>query len=158
MSEAEAQWRAQFTAMKTALAELKLPGKHGAQETSYAAEFDLDEDFTSGNSGDDVWDFISDDDEDLYSSDFVEDTNGQLGGGDSGLAWFMQQCSAIAAKKNGLSPEAFQAQVLDILNSHQSEHELQSQLTDLVGFDGTISSYFVERFGFSQGMYSKYRP
>lgn len=135
MSEAEAQWRAQFTAMKTALAELKLPSKHGAQETSYAAEFDLDEDFTSGNSGDDVWDFISDDDEDLYSSDFVEDTNGQLGGGDSGLAWFMQQCSAISAKKNGLSPEAFQAQVLDILNSHQSEHELQSQLTDLVGFD-----------------------
>ena len=136
VSEAEAQWRAQFTAMKTALAELKLPSKHAAKEANFVDEFDLDEeDFSSGNSGDDVWDFISDDEEDLYSSDLVEDVNGQLGGGDDGLAWFSQQCSAVAAKKNGLAPEAFQAQILDALNSHQSEHELQSQLTDLVGFD-----------------------
>lgn len=136
ISEAETQWRVQFAAMKTALAELKLPSKNPASGTDYSAEFDLDdEDFTSANSGDDVWDFISDDDEDLYSSDFIEETNGQLDGGSHGPAWFTQQCSTIAAKKNGLSPDAFQAQILEALSSNQSENELQSLLTDLIGFD-----------------------
>ncbi|RYP91232.1 hypothetical protein DL770_002624 [Monosporascus sp. CRB-9-2] len=135
MSEAEAQWRAQFAAMKTALAELKLPGKSPAHETDRRTEFDLDdEDFTSGNCGDDIWDFISDDEEDLYSSDSIE-TNGQVGGEPHGLAWFTKKCSAISAKKDGLSPDAFQAQILEVLGSRQSENELQSLLTDLIGFD-----------------------
>ncbi|RYP81257.1 hypothetical protein DL769_002087 [Monosporascus sp. CRB-8-3] len=136
MSEAEAQWRAQFAAMKTALAELKLAGKSPANETDRSTEFDLDdEDLTSGNSGDDVWDFISDDEEDLYSSDFIEETNGQVGGEAHGLAWFTKQCSAISAKKDGLSSNAFQAQILEALGSRRSENELQSLLTDLIGFD-----------------------
>ncbi|RYP17754.1 hypothetical protein DL765_004332 [Monosporascus sp. GIB2] len=137
MSEAEARWRAQFAAMKTALAELKLAGKSPAHETDRSTEFDLDdEDFTSGNSGDDVWDFISDDDEEeVYSSDFIEETNGQADGEAHGLAWFTKQCSAISAKKDGLSSDAFQAQILEVLGSRRSENELQSLLTDLIGFD-----------------------
>ncbi len=136
MSEAEAQWRAHFTAMKTALEELKLPGKGSVHDANHDAEFDLDdEDFTSGNSGEDVWDFISDDEDYLYSSDSIEETNGQVDGADYGLAWFTQQCSAISAKKTGLSPDAFQAQILEMLGSRRSEDELQSLLTDLIGFD-----------------------
>lgn len=135
MSEAEAQWREQFAAMKAALADLKLPGKNKSIESELNLDFDIDdEDFTSGNSGDDVWDFIDDSEEDLYSSDFIEEANGQLVGGSYGPAWLSEQCSAIASK-TGLSSDVFQTQVLDILNSQRSEEELQSQLTDIVGFD-----------------------
>ncbi|KAI1461942.1 Sec63-domain-containing protein [Annulohypoxylon moriforme] len=136
MSEAEAQWREQFAAMKAALADLKLPGKNPSIQAELNLDFDLDdEDFTSGNSGDDVWDFIDDSEEDLYSSDFIEEADGQPGGSSYGADWFSQQCSVIASKKNGLSFDAFQAQVLDVLNSQRSEDEVQSQLTDIVGFD-----------------------
>ncbi|KAI0890458.1 Sec63-domain-containing protein [Annulohypoxylon maeteangense] len=136
MSEAEAQWREQFATMKAALADLKLPGKNRSIESELNLDFDLDdEDFTSGNSGDDVWDFIDDSEEDLYSSDFIEEANGQPGDGQYGPTWFSEQCSVIASKKNGLSPDAFQTQVLEVLNSQRSEDELQSQLADIVGFD-----------------------
>ncbi|KAI1766214.1 Sec63-domain-containing protein [Hypoxylon sp. FL1150] len=132
MSEAEARWREQFAAMKAALADLKLPKNHPSKET----DFDLDDDdFTSGNSGDDVWDFIDDSEEDVYSSDFIEDTNGQVVGGANNLVWFAEQCSIVASKKGGLSSDAFQARILEILGSQRSEDELQSSLTDLVGFD-----------------------
>ncbi|KAI1409101.1 Sec63-domain-containing protein [Hypoxylon sp. FL1857] len=135
MSEAEARWREQFAAMKTALADLKLPGKHHPIESELGLDFDLDDDdFTSGNSGDDIWDFIDDSEEDLYSSDFLEEADGQLDGSSAGQSWFPQQCATIASK-NGLSPDAFQAQILEILSSQQSDDELQSQLTDFIGFD-----------------------
>ncbi|KAI1143022.1 Sec63-domain-containing protein [Hypoxylon sp. FL0543] len=135
MSEAEARWREQFAAMKNALADLKLPGKHQSVEAELGLDFDLDDDdFTSGNSGDDIWDFIDDSDEDLYSSDFIEETNGQPDGSNDVSSWFTQQCTTIATK-NGLSSDAFQAQILEILTSQQSDDELQSQLTDLIGFD-----------------------
>ncbi|XXG94420.1 Putative steryl acetyl hydrolase mug81 [Hypoxylon texense] len=136
VSEAEARWREQFAAMKAALADLKLPKNHRSSETEIGLDFDLDDDdFTSGNSGDDVWDFIDDSEEDVYSSDFVEETNGQVDSRADKLSWFAEQCSIVASKKGGLSPDAFQAQILEILGSQRSEDELQSSLTDLVGFD-----------------------
>ncbi|KAI0200356.1 Sec63 Brl domain-containing protein [Astrocystis sublimbata] len=135
VSDAEAQWRAQFEAMKSALAGLKLP-KQQISGSNSGADIDFyDEELTSGNSGDDVWDFISDSEEDRYSSDFVEDTNGTLEDGDGGAAWFTEQCSAVCAKKGGLSPDVFEAQILDTLSSSKSEGEVQSLLTDLIGFD-----------------------
>ncbi|KAI0843176.1 Sec63-domain-containing protein [Hypoxylon sp. FL0890] len=135
MSEAEARWREQFAAMKNALADLKLPGKQQSVEAELGLDFDLDDDdFTSGNSGDDIWDFIDDSEEDLYSSDFIEDADGQPDGSLDGSYWFPQQCFTIAAK-NGFSSDAFQAQILEILSSQRSDDELQSQLTDLIGFD-----------------------
>ncbi|CAJ2501941.1 Uu.00g047940.m01.CDS01 [Anthostomella pinea] len=138
MSEAEARWREQFEAMKSALADVKLPGQGRSTDAGADQDFELDDDeFTSGNSGDDVWDFISDDEGDLYSSDFIEDTNGngQIDGQDYGPAWFTKQCTAISIKKDGLSSDAFMSQILEILGAGRPEHEVQSQLTDLVGFD-----------------------
>ncbi|KAI0396273.1 Sec63 Brl domain-containing protein [Xylariaceae sp. FL0594] len=130
----EAQWRAQFAAMKAALDELKLPS---SLPGSGATDFDIDdEEFTSGNSGDDVWDFISDTEDAIYSSDFIEETGGGFAGnGDSGLSWFSQKCLAISARKGGLSPDALQGQILEVLESSTSEGEVQSQLIDLLGFD-----------------------
>lgn len=122
--------------MKAALADLKLPNKNISIEKELGIDLDLDDDeFTSGNSGDDVWDFIADSEEDFYSSDFIEETNGQLDDETYGTTWFIEQSSSIAAKKNGLSSDAFQAQILEVISSSRSEDELQSLLTDLVGFE-----------------------
>ncbi|KAI1151980.1 Sec63 Brl domain-containing protein [Nemania diffusa] len=132
MSDAEAQWRAQFAAMKSALANLNLPNQH--ENLGTPSDF-YDEELTSGNSGDDVWDFISDTEEDLYSSDFIDETNGIPSNEDGGISWFSKQCSAICMKKGGFSPDIFQAQILEVLSSSKSEGEVQSLLTDLIGFD-----------------------
>lgn len=131
-SDAEARWREHFAAMKSALAELKLPANGIPQEES---DFDLDDAFTSGNSGDDVWDFIEDSEEDLWSSDFIENINGHSDDESPGPAWFAKQCTAVSSKRDGLSPDAFQAQILEILTSNHSEEEVHSLLIDLVGFD-----------------------
>ncbi|KAI1814355.1 Sec63 Brl domain-containing protein [Poronia punctata] len=132
MSDEEARWRAQFAAMKSALADLGLSTQAPNSE-GLVLDID-DEEFISANSGDDVWDFISDTEDDLYSSDLMEEAGGIPGGGDSGLSWFSGQCLAISAK-NGFSPDAFQTQILEALSSSQSEGEVQSLITDLVGFD-----------------------
>ncbi|KAI5866624.1 Sec63-domain-containing protein [Durotheca rogersii] len=136
MSEAEARWLEQVAAMKTALAGLQLPGNPQSIEDELGlldVDFN-DDDYTSGNSGDDLWDFI-DDDDDLYSSDSVEEEHELPGSTARGLPWLLEQCVNISAKKDGLSPDAFRAQVRDVLSSHRSEDELQSSLTDLIGYD-----------------------
>lgn len=133
LSAAEAQWRQQFAAMQAALAELKVP-----QDTKPVNDEFRDEDFegySSGNSGQDVWDFISDDDEDDdYSSDFAEAAAAVDGLVDYSAEWFTIKCSEISAK-NGLSSDVFETQIMSVLTSNRSEDELQSNLTDLVGFD-----------------------
>ena len=138
LSSAEAQWREQYAAMRAALADLKLPAQDNKTQS---VDGDLDdsdfEGYSSGTSGQNVWDFISDDDEDQDSSDFVQDDF--MGGAVDGVSshsieWFSTRCSEIAAK-NDLAADVFQAQVSSVLSSGQSEEELQVHLTDLVGFD-----------------------
>lgn len=136
MSDAEVQWRAQFAAMKSALADLNLSNQYQNSSPGPGANVDFyDEELSSGNSGDDVWDFISDTDEDLYSSDLMDETNDIPDNEDGGISWFSKQCAAISAKRDGLSPDHFQAQLLEVLNSSRSDGEVQSLLTDLIGFD-----------------------
>lgn len=131
LSAAEAQWREQFAAMQAAIAELKIP-----QDTNIESDLEDDdfEGYSSGNSGQDVWQFISDDDQDDFSSDFAEAAAVGGSAADYGAQWFTTKCSAIAAK-NGLSPDVFETQVMSVLSSGQSEDELQAHLADLVGFD-----------------------
>lgn len=133
LSAAEAQWREQFTAMQEAIANLKIPQENGSVDA------DVDEDefggYSSGNSGQDVWDFISDDDQEALSSDFVEgEVLDGSGAADYGAEWFAIKCSTIA-DKNGLAADVFESQIMSVLNSDRSDEELQIQLTDLVGFD-----------------------
>lgn len=87
LSAAEAQWREQFTAMQEAIANLKIPQENGA------ADDGLDEDefggYSSGNSGQDVWDFISDDDQEALSSDFADgEAFDAPSAADYGAEWF----------------------------------------------------------------------
>ncbi|KAL2874482.1 putative steryl acetyl hydrolase mug81 [Colletotrichum sp. CLE4] len=130
LNNAEVQWRAQFEAMKTALAGLKLPS-----EPPSDVDFDDEyEGYSSGNGAQDVWDFISDDEDDEYSSDQLDGHDATNGDAGYGAAWFVSKCSSIAAK-NGLAEDVFQNQIISILTSGQGDEELQSQLADLVGFD-----------------------
>lgn len=129
---AESEWRQQFEAMQAALAKLKLP------QNDAKADADLDDDdfggYSSTTSGHDVWDFVSDEDEyEYYSSDFADEGSGAVTGG-FGAEWLATKCASIAAK-NGMAPDVFQTQLLNVLSSGQPEDELQQHLTDLVGFD-----------------------
>lgn len=143
VTDAEAQWLAQVAAMKAAIAELKLPSHapNGDTTASTAGGDDDDDDFDlSSASGEthDVWDFISDSELDelgLDSGDLMDGTDGLDQEPPYGPQWFLERCAAVSAHRDGLPAETLQLQILEALKSNQREDELQSLLTDLVGFD-----------------------
>lgn len=139
VESAEAQWLAQLAAMRAALADLKLPSQpaNSQQEMPYEEDFDFDEEFSSANSGDDVWDFISDEDGNEYSSGLVDDVeiSPEISEVPYGPEWLMNRCGLLASGKQGLSAEDLQGQILALLSSDSGEEELQSTLTDIIGFD-----------------------
>jgi antiviral helicase SLH1 len=137
LATAEAEWQTQLAAMRAALADLKLPQSENGEMAVYGSDipFDDDDDFTSGNSGDDVWDFITDDDDALYSSDLNEDIVPEEPTQGYGPQWLKSKCDGFAAKKQGLSGEDLHGQIVALLASDSVEEELQSTLTDIVGFD-----------------------
>jgi antiviral helicase SLH1 len=137
LDAAEAEWRAQLAAMREALADLKLPSKPSNIDTaSYESDIDFDDDdFPSGNSGDDIWDFIGESEEDLYSSEPNEDDVPDASDGGYGPQWLKSRCLGFAARKQGLSGEDLQEQIMALLASDSVEEELQTTLTDIVGFD-----------------------
>lgn len=138
-TDAEKQWLAQVAAMKAAIAELRLPNQ-SLNGDSLIDDQD-DEDFGwSSASGDahDVWDFISDaeiEELGLDSGDLSGGMDGLGEGSSFGTQWFSTRCMAVAAHRDGLPAETLQEQILEALRSTQQEDELQSLLTDLVGFD-----------------------
>lgn len=141
MTSAGAQWLDQVAAMKAAIAELQLPDKisNGDQtEDEDDDDFDLS---SAGPGPHDVWDFISDSEIDelgLDSGDLMDGTDGLGGLGEEpiyGPQWFSFKCMEVAAHRDGLPAETLQQQILEALKSNQREDELQSLLTDLVGFD-----------------------
>ncbi|KAI7781701.1 hypothetical protein LA080_014467 [Diaporthe eres] len=142
VTDAEAQWLAQVAAMKAAIAELKLPSHAPNGDTTISnAGGDDDDDFDlSSASGEthDVWDFISDSELDelgLDSGDLMDGTDGLDQEPPYGPQWFLERCAAVSSHRDGLPAETLQVQILEALKSNQREDELQSLLTDLVGFD-----------------------
>lgn len=136
---AEAQWLAQVAAMRAALVDLKLPLRpvDDLPDTQYDDYFDFDEEISSGFSGDDVWDFVSSVEEEEYNSDLINDTetfpldeNTRYG-----PEWLMKRSTLLAESKQGLSADELQGQILALLASDSGQEELQSTLTDIVGFD-----------------------
>ena len=125
LEAAAAEWRSQFASIKAALAQIKIPPP--------AIDLDLElfeEPSSSDNAERDIWDLISDDDEtDEFESDEVAYESPE-----TGVDWFFQKCASLASKMD-TSAAAFEGQIAEILGSKRSEDELQSHLTDLVGFD-----------------------
>ncbi|KAH8587559.1 Sec63 Brl domain-containing protein [Bisporella sp. PMI_857] len=134
---AEEQWRSQLEAMKAAIADLKLPPASSTSQDSYGSDIDYveDDDFTSGNSGGDIWDFTSGADDGQDSSDVNEDDIPEASASGYGPQWLKIRCIGFAAKKQGLSPEDLEEQIMALLASDSVEDELQSTLTDIIGFD-----------------------
>lgn len=134
LDNAEAEWRAKFEAMRAAVAELNLPPASTDATNGTDIEYNDDDDFTSGNSGDDVWDFIEESEGDVYTSEpneeeIPEPTTGY------GLQWLRSKCIGFASRKQGLSGEDLQEQIMALLVSDSVVEELQSTLTDIIGFD-----------------------
>src|SRR4051812_4371086 len=108
LETAEALWQTQLAAMRAAIADLNLPPKTINGDTVSPAldiDFDEDEDLTSGNSGDDVWDFISDSEGDSHGSDFDDGPISAADAAGYGPQWLKSKCVALAARKQGLSGE-----------------------------------------------------
>ena len=135
LSDAEAQWRERYDSMKRAIENLKLQPSDAPTDDSLD---DLDFDSSSSSRGEqDVWDFISEDEDEDDAGFYEEEApDGDVDGGAPayGVEWLTMRCSGLAAK-NGLDTDVLQTQILDLLKSGRPEEELQSSLTDLVGFD-----------------------
>ncbi|KAJ4305314.1 putative steryl acetyl hydrolase mug81 [Kalmusia sp. IMI 367209] len=133
---AQAQWLEQLEAMRRAIAELNLPSD-GDTKPAYGDNLDLDDDEISGTaSSDDIWDVLSDDYGDEYSSD-------QLGQYTNTLPtshlydqlWLADKCAAVAQSGSGLDASALQEQLSAILASDSNDDELQMMLADVVGYE-----------------------
>ncbi|KAH7137651.1 hypothetical protein EDB81DRAFT_948863 [Dactylonectria macrodidyma] len=108
--------------MKDALSGLNLPTeKTPTEKTPTELDFDDDyEGYSSGNAAQDVWDFISNnDDDDDYSSDKLDGPDSFSQPAEFGAEWFISKCS----------------EVLGVLTLDRDEDEVQSELMDLIGFD-----------------------
>lgn len=132
-----AEWRAQAEAMRAAVAGLQKAHDFGDADAADWDDDEIDYAYEPRDGPRDVWDFISDDelDEiDFDSGDLYDGVDGETTG-PFDLAWLAARCAEVASRKSGLSPSALQDQIMDVLGASRSEGELQSLLTDLVGFD-----------------------
>ena len=137
MATQESPWFAQLTEMKEALQQLL-----EAQIPTMPTEVDevlLDEDDLSGTGdSDSVFDEI--DGYDFYSSsnDFLEedrvvDYDGNL----YGREWLTHQCIEYCFRRssNALEPDELASNLLALLSSNTNNDELQSSLTDILGYE-----------------------
>ena len=147
------EWHQQLAAMKDAVAKLKLPPAGAASDISdlddrydeYDDSEDSSEYFSSatGGAGQDIWDFISDDElEELGLMERQDYGHQPTGGSSSGAysqKWLLTRCLALAtrsqASAESVPPDVMQVEIMDALQSTRPEDELQSHLTDLIGFD-----------------------
>jgi antiviral helicase SLH1 len=118
LDSAQAQWLEQLEAMRKAIAELNLPPD--AEHTpAYGDDLDLDDDDLSGTaSGEDIWDIISTENEDGYSSDHLDVyPDGQPSGGSYDQQWLAEKCADVARRGTGLDAGALKEQISAVLAS-----------------------------------------
>lgn len=138
--DAEAQWRAQFTAMREAIAQLKVDQSNRDVKPYGENTWVDEEDLPADSDSDDLWDVWSIEEEgDSYSSDQL-DENGvesvpQHDDKEYGLAWLTIECQQFATRKQGLDAAELQQQLLAILASDLKDDELQMSLADVIGYD-----------------------
>lgn len=134
LESAQAQWLERLDAMRKAIAELHLP-PDAEGDSIYGDDLHLDDDDLSGTaSGDDIWDVISDEYEEEYSSDQLDYPTHE---GDSKYdqKWLAERCARIAQRGSGLDAAALKDQILAILASDSNDEELQMMLADMVGYE-----------------------
>lgn len=135
VGSSESQWLVQLAAMREAIADLKLPKDPAPEQLTYGSdlELDLDDDYSSPGTVDDIWDVISSDDE---TSDDLDDINGVPLPSTTGYdqIWLEEKCYDLAARQ-GLDPADIAQQITAVLASDSGDDELQMSLAEIVGFD-----------------------
>ena len=141
VEDAQAQWLEQLASMRKAIAELNLPAD--AQKTpAYGDDLEFDDDDFSGTaSGEDIWDIISDEYEEEYSSDHLDQFPDQPS--EVSLysqQWLVEKCSGIAQRSSGLDAGALKEQISAILASDTNGKKLKHlQNFHLTNIDQTKS-------------------
>ena len=158
--DAETQWLADVKAMRDALADLKLPKElEGDPALEYGHDLILDDGTESTpNRDDDLWESSSEWDtergHEATSNGYHSTTNGatQLRH-DFGIGWLGTRCTEFVKKNSGFDVSELQDQIMALLASDTNskcstvgilysialmgriEDEMQSLLTDILGFD-----------------------
>ena len=138
---AESQWLSQLTAMRQAIAELKLDDQSNGQDQAYGQDIVVDDDDLTGTSGsDDLWNVFSDETDSSYSSDMLDGIEDSSPGLEASLrpwghGWLRSKCLNIASRKSGLDAAALQQQLSAMLASETRDDELQMSLADILGYD-----------------------
>ena len=141
LETAESQWLSQLTAMRQAIAELKLADQSKSLDQAHGRDIVVDDDDLTGASGsDDLWNAFSDETDSSYSSDMldgIEVASPGLGASEHpwGHVWLRSKCLGIAGRKSGLDAEALQQQLSAMLASDMRDDELQVSLADILGYD-----------------------
>lgn len=125
--------------MRAAIAELKLPETNGEPQNTAAddadLDWDLDDDDLSPASGDDIWDLISEEEQDSFSEESADMVTTAGPVKDGSQEWLQAQCQVVASKGSGLEAAALQDQIMAVLASDSSDDELQMTLADILGFE-----------------------
>ena len=133
VEDAHAQWLQQLDAMRKAIAELNLPAD-AEKVPAYGDDLEFDDDDFSGTaSGEDIWDIISDEYEEGYSSDHLDQfLDGQVTAEAYSQQWLTEKCSEVARSSSGLDSGALKEQITAILSSDSNGNASYQPSTYLV--------------------------
>ena len=118
VEDAQVQWLEQLASMRKAIAELNLPAD-AQQASAYGDDVDFDDDDFSGTaSGEDIWDMISDEYEEEYSSDQLDRFSDHPSGGSLySQQWLAEKCANVARRSSALDAGALKEHISAILAS-----------------------------------------
>ena len=138
--KAEAKWLSQFATMRQTISEVTLESVND-DVPFYGQDLHIeDDDLTTGSVSDDFWNVFSEEDEDDYSSDHLDDVDGIplrdiAAESRYGQRWLNNRCQALAARKSGLDTAELYQQLSAILSSELQDDELQMSLAEIIGYD-----------------------
>lgn len=131
--DAHAQWLEQLVAMRQAIAALHLPIA-AEQAPSYGDDIGFDDESFSGTtSGDDIWDIISDEYDEEYSSDQHDQyLDSRTSSGLYDQQWLAKKCGDVAQRSSGLDAGALKEQVTAILASDSNSKRITHFVLNIV--------------------------
>ncbi|KAJ6076125.1 hypothetical protein N7499_008106 [Penicillium canescens] len=135
----ESQWLSQLAAMRQAIADLKLPQELPQESIGYGSDIDLDidDDYSSPGTIDDVWDIISSDDETFDDLDELDRFDEFLIEQESpyNRSWLEDKCQDLAIRNSSMDATELYQQIITTLAADSDDEELQMSLAEIVGFD-----------------------
>ena len=133
LETAQSQWLEQLEAMRKAIADLDLPPT-SELAPAYGDDIALDDDDLSTTlSGEDIWDLLSDEYEEEYSSDHLDDDAGYVTKALYDQDWLEEQCMHVARRGSGLDAGALKEQISAILASDSNGMPVATFSVRLIG-------------------------